>query len=326
MNQINQKPPLPKWVTYTLIGVAIALIVSAILNIMTPNEVNKTPLTTTNYDQTTSEFSNLTYTGSPIDIPSNFNIAQASISDHKEELKNKLIQQFDLKQVQAFDVWTSAEWALTVDEENRFTLSSQEAALSLIRKITLSQATTVAQKFLDKFLPQYQVTSLPNQTEYFEGQYGDPAQTTSDKAQIIKVVFGYAIDQYPVFYKSSSDNFVEIFVDANGEIRKASFSTLDISLKEIDSKPALSPQVALQLVNQTNQAAIINTGYETPVELDLNTITSGKFDSVVIEYRVDPEQNLAYPFYRFNGFVTDSESQSLSAEIITPAIEVISTR
>lgn len=325
---MDQQKTLPKWLTYTLLGVAIILIASAVLRVLTPKkEVAQTPLTTTNYDQTTSNFSNLTYTGPRIDVPLSLNTAQVKIADYKEKLKTNLIARFNLKQIQDYDVWTSENWALTIEDGDRFIISNNQKTIPVLSgTISLIQATSVAQKFLDEYLSQYQVTPLSNQAEYFEGQYGDPAKTTASKAQAIKVVFGYAIDEYPVFYENSANNFIEIYVDSNETITKASFSTIDISLENTDTKPGLSPQMALEIANQTNQAAIINTGYESPAILDFSNITSGEFDVVEIEYRVDPTQNLAYPFYRFSGFVTDGENQSFSAELITPAIEVFSTQ
>ncbi|MBU2543343.1 hypothetical protein KJ707_02175 [Patescibacteria group bacterium] len=326
---MNQRQPTPpKWIIYTFIGIAIALIVSAVLNVLTPKEkINQTPLTTTNYDQTTSKFSNLSYTGSAIEVPANLDIAQATIINYEKKLRADLIKQFSLKQIQSFDVWTSEDWALTIEANSgRFILSNQETIQVSGGTIALSHATAISQKFLDEYLPQYQVTPLAKQVEYFEGQYGDPAKTTANKAQIIKVAFGYEINNYPVFYKNNVDNFIEVYVDVNEKIRKVSFSTVDISLKNVGAKPALSPQTALQLANQTNQAAIINTGYQTPVKLDLSNIKSGEFSSVSIEYRVDPEQNLVYPFYRFIGSITDTKDQSFPAELITPAIEIVSIK
>lgn len=319
---------LPKWLTYTIIGVVVTLMISAVLNVLTPEDtVDSTPLITTNYDQTTSNFSNLTYDGPGVDIPINFNIAQVKISDYKEKLKTDLISQFNLKQIEDYDVWTSDSWALTIEGVNRFSISNNQKTIpSLKGTISLAQATTIAQKFLDKYLPQYQVASLSNQAEYFEGQYGDPAKTIAGKAQAIKVVFGYAIDDYPVFYENSANNFIEIYVNANEEITKASFSTIDVSLENTEVRASLSLRIALELANQTNQAAIINTGYESPAILDFTNITSGKFDSVKIEYRVDPTQNLVYPFYRFSGFITNDKNQLISVELITPAIEVFQTQ
>jgi len=321
---MTQQSTFPKWITYTLIGVVIILIASAILNVLTPEDkVVSTPLTTTNYDQTSSEFSNLIYTGPAIEVPASLSIAQATLINYEKKLKIKLIEQFNLKEIEDYDVWTSEDWALTVDPEgNRFTIGSQLFTSSLSKTITHSKAVSVAKVFLDTHLPQYQVNPLIDQAEYFEDQYGDPAKTTPSKAKSIKVAFGYSINGYPVFYRDNTENFIEIYVDSNKNIRKASFSTNDISLKNIGTKPALSPQVALQLANQTNRASIINVGYESPAILDFSNIISGEFDTVSIEYRVDPEQNLAYPFYHFSGFLIDGDNKSFSGEIITPAIEI----
>jgi len=321
--KMKQQTTLPKWMIYTVIGVVITLIISAILNILTPEEqVASTPLINTNYDQTRSQFSNLTYTGPAIEVPNNFSVTQVRITDYKQEIKPKLIDQLGLKEIKDYDIWTNEDWGLTIDEDtNRLSVSSQAFTPSLSKKITYSEATVVAQEFLQRYLPQYQVTPIPGQAEYFEGQFGDPAKTTTHQAKIIKIAFGYTIDNYPIFYKNNIDNFVEIYVDSNKNIRKASFSTNDVSLEKTDTKPSLSPQLALELANQTNKAAIINTGYESPVVLDFSNIISGEFNSVLIEYRVDPEQNLAYPFYHFSGTLVDDQNQPFSGEIITPAIE-----
>jgi len=220
--KISQQSTFPRWITYTIIGIIITLVISAILNILTPKEqIAPTPLTNTNYDQTSSEFSNLTYTGPTIETPINLNIAQTTITNYEQELKLKLIKEFNLKQIQDFDVWTNDDWALTIEKnKSRFIISSQIFTQSLNKFIALNETTIVAQKFLNSYLPQDQVIPLANQAEYFEDQFGEPAKTAAGKAKIIKVVFGYSIDNYPVFYKDNIDNFIEIYVDSNKNIAR----------------------------------------------------------------------------------------------------------
>lgn len=296
------------------------------LRVLTPQPgVPPTKISATNFDQSNSNFSNLKYEGENIHIPDSLGIYEVSSQNHKEELIARFIEEFGLQPTKSPNVWVGKNWALTINNSSgRYHLSNQLFNNNLDKNITYQNGVEVAQKFLEKYFNELNFSPIPEETEYFEGQHGDPAKTTSRKAKIIKLAFGYTIESFPVFYQSNSENFIEVYINSDKDILKVSFSPNTSSFNKIGATKTLTPTHSIQVANQTNRASIINTGYDSPIIIDFKNILEGSLRRVMVEYRIDTESKLAYPFYRFEGVLTDNNNQVFDAEIIAPAIELLS--
>jgi len=114
---------------------------------------------------------------------------------------------------------------------------------------------------------------------------------------------------------------IKVMINADLKIQKLVFPTTMIDLKTIDQKSTISVNQAVKNINN-NIGSIIYSEVSWIDSGDISEITSGKMDRVQLEYRLDKEINLAYPFYRFYGTITNKDNIPMKAEIITPAITI----
>jgi hypothetical protein len=125
----------------------------------------------------------------------------------------------------------------------------------------------------------------------------------------------------PIYIGHEATAPVTVVVNNLLAVHKVRFQTSFFEFAPSELKlPLVSLATALENINTNNEASIISAYDENVGSFTLDQIKSGELKTVILEYRVDLDAGLAYPFYRFAGELTNQDGQVIQAEIITPAV------
>ena len=314
-----------RWVLGLLIFIAVGLVVTIILRLLTPAQpiVSKTEFITENQAGGSSEFSNLRFTGTFTTAVTQ--LPPASIQPSQTTLdyvQSQLIQDYQLTQVVGLaGLWRGETHVLSyndgADEYIFYPLFTPE---EIILPDT-NRAIEVAETFVQQTFPNLQLVSQRSAVKYFGGLLELEA-TTRDKAVALEVPFAYTIENVPVYLGHASTAPITIMINSQYEIQKVTFQPNFIDLVPSTQKLRLIDlgQV-LDNINSRNEASIIAAHSDTGEFFTLEEITSGELTDVQLEYRADFTTGLAYPFYRFSGELNTTDGYTIQAEIIAPAVE-----
>lgn len=326
MKQVQQLIVFVKnksWITILGIILAVLLIISAILRVITPDTtpVQSPNWAQTNLNQTSSNFNQISFVGEEISVPENLNIYQARTTDITQRTSTNLRLNFDAEPTQAPNVWRGTEYSVSVyEDEGKINVNSTEIYQKDYGRPTQNQAKRDAQTFYDKYLISLGLNRVDDNVRYLtRGE--NLAVVGENEAEIIMVPFGHQLEGFPVLYGNSLYQPVEIFVDGDG-VKKVSIFTQVVNFVENGSRKSLSVNEAVDKINNENLGSIISVGYTTPYNYSLENIASGELESAVLEYRTDSESGAVLPYYRFSGVLTDGDGYEFEGEIITPAVEV----
>ncbi|MDQ3008667.1 MAG: hypothetical protein M3Q81_03650 [bacterium] len=315
-----------RWFQIGVVVVAIALVVAAILRALTPvtPEIPQTPLAVTNLDNTRTSFNNVTFVGTPLTPPARMSVARVLPNQQSvEEVTNRLITSFNLQPVAgAPNTWTSDEYFLSfVPEVGQYEFGRQTLDISGISPIiTKPQGMAVAQNFIAATFPNIQLGPIDAGVEYLGAQI-HPESVPAEEAHFISVPFSFSVDGYPVYYLNSTIFPFIVVADTNG-VQKVRYQPLMSNLETAWQAETLSLAEAMANIN-ANQAAIIFADQEEVLQTNIRSITSGQLESVVLEYRVDANAGLAYPYYRFTGTLLNADGVAIDVVVITPAVKTV---
>lgn len=321
--QAHQKRPTP-WPLYLLGVVLILLCVNYVLNLFTPKGVPEQPLLTTNYDDSTTTFSGITFVGVPQQLPSTLPTAQVSTTYSDTDGFERRVK--DLYQLKPFPeiptMWESSEYSLTKISPPTYYVLIRKDTEPISKTISVSDALSTAQKAVDQLFPEEKLSPISQTVKPYrvlDTPHPEPADIRT--ANAIEVSFGYQFGPYPVFYRKDYTHPVTIIVTAEGKVGKMTVQPFSAVFSEKGSYKTVSLSEALKNIEAGDGAIIYQSflGSGTPA---LATILSGRFSSVSIEYRADESSDYLVPYYRFKGTLTNNENVDFEAEVITPAIPI----
>lgn len=331
---LQQKKP-PKWLSILLIITIILLIVSAVLRSLTPVAPTIPPSKLNqgqNANQQTSSFANIEFVGAYPQTPDQLPVAVVNTKGFQVELERQLVETFNLIKDPDFSVWTGPNYSLSLQDNQYYILSKNisnetRANQETSKTIGLTEALKVSEDFIDQHLPQHQVEAFAQEALFLDGgnefyQNTSSAKTDSKQSESVLIPFNYALQGYPIFYADNHLSFVEIIVGAEKIVTKATFNTVGLEQKSLTQLSLLSIDEVLMRVNQMNQARLVSFSHQYADQLTIDEIKQAKLEAVKLEYRVDPENSLAYPFYRFSGQFTNKKGQNFTGELIAPAVKV----
>ncbi len=333
-NSSKQNKKTKRWLIWLFVVLAVLLIVSAILQALTPKspKIPASQLNKGSVDEIGTQYQQLEFVGQYPSKPATLPVAQSSLTDLKPQLIPQLVSQFNLRKSDSGDLWLGDEFSFSLyDNQLELTRNyDQEQFQENEEKISLTEALATAQTFLSEYLPQYQVTPFTRNAFFlsktdiqFERSLEKKADSRPEKeAEIIIIPFNYGLAGYPIYYQDNFLPFVELVIGSGEGVIKASINTWGLDYQTISEISVLDiDQVVLNIV-QNNQAEIVFYGQEYVGNISFAEISSGKLTTVQLEYRIDPDNNLVYPFYRFEGEFVNDEGREFSAELIAPAVEV----
>jgi len=313
-----------RWLAFIATALIVFIIANAIniLFIQREPEIPATSFVQTNADNSTSTFSEVSFSATPPSFPQELPIATTQqFTTSENDIAEVIIDQFNLTAHPAVPkLWTSNDWSLSNAVGDLFTLSSNQ--YSELTDIGMNQETTVqiAQNFIDSYFKQLNLDVIESQIIYYEN-FLEPDESNSENAQIAKIPFSYTIAGYPVFYEQKSLFPFEVWVTVEDSIQKFTYYPQFIQVREIGNKPLISIDQAIENINQLNQGSVVSYNNSTTTVISLEEVTQADMNSVKIEYRVDPSTNYAFPFYRFSGTALLSGIET-PIEITTPAVVV----
>jgi hypothetical protein len=319
----TQRVKLKFW-QYLLILSVTALVVSAVLKIITPQGaevVIKNEVFVKNIDKTESTFKKVVFSGERINIPESFNlykISQTNIS--ADLLANQIINQNSLiKDERVDNYWVGKNSALSKSlYENNFTyseiLNAQDNDVLIIKEEAVKSCLNFYSKHaLDLGL-------IPQEDAIIFLSKGLEQEYVEEKdAYYAQIYLSYELDGFPVFYQNEAEYPFFCKIDNNYNLERVVFKNFFYGFEIVESLSPLSIDQAISNIKK-GTVSIISAESQITHIIDLNWINEADLYSVEIEYRYDDELKIAYPFYRFEGRLTNSAGINIQATLITPAV------
>ncbi len=312
----------------TLLGLFI--IISGVLQIITPSDLDTIPpkpsYTQSNIDNSKSALNNIVYVGpsfTPTETLGVYQVNQIS-QNSLETAVNSIVSNYSLKQSQHKpNRYVSLNHFLEINESQKklYLNARNQENNKLKNNIDYSTALSVAKKFLNKNFSDQNFTPIEDSILYLSGNY-QLLEVSPAEAEYIEIPFSYQLESFAVYLNKQSQPPIKILVNNQQEVQKAEIATDLFDFQLIQDQNLLTIDQALANINQRNLGSIIVYQQDIGQDLLLSEINSGELDLVEVEYRLDKQNQLAYPTYRFSGDLVDKNNNRFSAQIITPAIEV----
>jgi hypothetical protein len=314
-----------RWLLFLAVAAVVFIIANAI-NILLVNREPEIPATTfiqTNVDNSQSSFSEVTYSGSSIEIPTELPVASAQrFTTSEDDVLALIVEQFNVTpHPNVPNLWTNDSWALSESRNGLFTLVKNNFQIIENPELDINQTTNVAQNFVNNYFQQLNITLINSSIRYYNNVFEPREIDASPNAAMVKIPFSYTIAGYPVFYEQNALFPFEVWVTAENEVSKFTYYPQFVQLQEVGTKPLISIDQAIENINQNNLASVISYNNTSTTIITLEEVTSADLTSVSLEYRVDSSTNVAFPFYRFAGTALLSGIET-PIEITTPAVEV----
>jgi hypothetical protein len=318
-----------KWYYWVVGGAAAALIVATVIRVITPQPVivPETPQVTSNVGGLKTNFSGLRYVGPDFKKPAKLPIAPASVTANQTVFLNQLIQNLNLKPHQVIpDFWENEKYTLSfLPEAGTATLTEAQLSLQPVDDTgaTLTEAAAIeaARDFIAEHFPS--LTNMTPQTKdivYLRGD-ADAHRSTVEEAHLAVIPFAPTIENLPVFIGSTSNFPLEVFVARDLSVRKVVFSPTSLQFEPSAEADIISIDEALKNINTNQKAAVTQfSNIEVGTTIDLSDIVAGQLSEVFLEYRLDSELQVIYPFYRFRGRVENAAGDKFEIELVTPAV------
>lgn len=316
------------WIRKVLYGAIACLIIAIILRQLTPTQVELQSIAIENFNKTKSIFDDVTYIGEPVIVPPNLPIGTAEIiSIPDETMKNTFISMFSLTadpapttQTKVAQSYSNQKYQFYKSpERNYFQLSTKQPATSNVQ-VNTERAISVAQEIVNRIYPDANLEPIISDILTADTSSGESAVTSSNLATIVQIPFAPFIEDYPVYMGQNVTAPVTVWVDGANDIQKIKADTTYIKVTQGRTYRTLTYTQALANIND-EKASIASAIYLDPGTVSYDIISSGKLLSAKIGYRVDALTNDVYPYYQFDGQLTDPNNQKYSASVLTPAIQ-----
>jgi len=318
----NQKREI-KIIPILVIFVIIALLISAILMILTPQKekVVQSDFVTSNYNQTQSTFKKVIFTGGETTVPETFKIYQIdTMLSLGDVLASAIIRDYQLENHEKLEnYWIKDKHVLIKNTyENRWSLDFSPQKNENRVTIIVDEAIDKCFNFYSKYNIASTLTAQKDNIIYLDGnlqqEEADPKKATS-----LQIPLSYELDGYPVFYQNESNYPFFCKINNNYEIERIVFKENLHVFKLVREIPSISIDQAIKNI-KNGKVSIINAQSKIVEAIDLNWINEAELQSVSIDYRFDENLKIAYPFYKFQAKITNSAGIDIQAELITPAV------
>lgn len=308
---------------------ALGLIATAILRLITPQEpdIKQAEFETASYNQQSVEFKQLSYAGSEVNIPRQLNVYQLQyLPNFFDNLVSNLVTQNQLKSVREGKIWASKEYSLNLSGQENSTIATLvvNTPPPVTEPISEQRAQQIALQFFEDFFPQQiAVNPLPAETKYFTGNY-ELTPVEPQEATTVQLYFNILPTTYPVYIQNQQTS--PLFITVRSGFGVSKFVFHDIFYKVVDSQPktTLSINQVLENINLNNKGAVIDVSELEAGSVNVQQIESGLFDQASVEYRLDPQQQIAYPFVRFVGRVNTAGKQDVPLMVVSPLVNTTS--
>ena len=318
----NQKIEI-KIVPILIIFVVVALLISAILIVITPQKekVIQSDFVTNNYNQTQSTFKKVVFIGEKITVPEIFKIYQTNTTINLDNaLANAIIRDYQLEIHEKLEnYWIKNNYVLIKNTyDGRWSFDSGLTKNENRVAIIADEAINKCFNFFSKYNIVATLTAQKDNIIYLDGNL-QQEKTDPKKATSLQIPLSYELDGYPVFYQNESNYPFFCKINNNYEIERITFKENLYVFESVKEIPSINMNQAIKNI-KNGKASIINAQSQIVEAIDLNWINEAELQSVSIDYRFDENLKIAYPFYKFQAKLINSAGINIQAEIITPAV------
>jgi hypothetical protein len=324
-NITNQSKKKNRFFVYLICGAIVVLVVSAVFRLLTPQQiaVQQTATFTRNFDGSTTTFANIQFSGKVPDLPrqASVGITQSSTTT-AQQVVDQLTSAYHLKATsQPPTTWVGSDYALNQNKLNNlyYLVRNSAANVPSNQTVQVAQTTQIAQNFLQQNFPKINLQPIQSQMKYYDAGL-EPTEIDPSKAKIVSIPFAYVIDGLPVLYQNQGEFPFQILVTADNQIQKVVFYSHFVQISTVGQKNLLSVNQALEHIRRNN-AVVVSAVKNSSAPVDFTTITSANFSSVNLEYRIDEQTQVVYPFFHFSGTAVNKNGENFALEVITPAVE-----
>ena len=322
----NPIPFYKKWPFYVATTAFIGILLTVILRIITPPIVTipQTEFVSTNKNGSVSSFSNITFSGQQPEISQNlYMVAVKPLTDYGQAVKNFFIEKNNVPQVKNVqNVWRNDEFLVVISQaDNLYSISSVKTVKENILKDE-EKAFKKAQEFVDLYFGKGKFSPQKNNVTFFAG-IEEAFKSERKNASIIEIPFSYSVLGLPIYIEYFSQAPIMVALNSESNIQKVTFQK-DFLDFEVTQKKLISISVeeALENINKNQIGSVISAHTESFGELSLAEFRKGDFSKVTLEYRADLTNEIAYPFYRFEGELINKDNKLVYTQVITPAVKL----
>lgn len=317
-----------KWVTIFLAITAFIIIFSSILRILTPDSsVSRTALIDSNFDNTQSEFSNITVTfESTLTIPSSLPVFTVFIENIYPRILSSLATNFNLQpHPTSNSVLQGDEYSLVIDEnKNKLILSINEAPFD--QEISLIDTQKVIKKtnhFIQDLFSNFSVIPMINYIQYFDSSSKLYESVPEEYGRIAIIPFNYSFLDHPIRIPVTLEKPVRVTATNETIMRVEIYPLLFTTNTKTEMRVLSQEEVQQNIDNNIGQ--VLSAINNEVVAIDLSSLKNGTVTYAGIEYHYSPETTQLIPYYILEGTLFDALGNQVFSHIITPAVPVRSS-
>ncbi|MBI2309549.1 hypothetical protein HYU89_01500 [Candidatus Collierbacteria bacterium] len=138
-------------------------------------------------------------------------------------------------------------------------------------------------------------------------------------AEVIEIPLNLTIGQYPVMIGNAAIPVATVSVGRNHTINRAILKPFALTPMSASELPTIDLSTIVK--NLTDKAEIISIMPEAPIDTNAHPPTEITLTEVQIQYRLDPNTNLIYPYVAFTGTAKlQGESVTADVNVISPVV------
>lgn len=309
---------------YLTIAATIALIVSSILKLITPRQEElslNNQVFLENHNKTKSSFKKISYSGPDISLPENFSVFQARPSNVAAEiLAGKILNDKSMQlHPEIANYWLGENTQLVKSNyENNYTfveiINKGNEEVYVVEDMAIQTCLNFYKKYQSEILLNVQKKDI-----IYLNNSEEQSLTEKETAHVMQIPLTYELEGYPVYYEGEEDYPFFCKIDNNYNLSRVVFKNFFYNFESIFKMPPISVDMAISNIKK-GVVSIIDAESQIVDNIDLNWINEAELYSVEIEYRYDDILKIVYPFYRFEGTLTNSAGINIQAALITPAV------
>lgn len=262
-------------------------------------------------------------------IPSSLPIYQAQLLDtNLNQIAQVLAQNFNLQSHPTLsNLWISSDNSQTLTLSPRYQsliyLVNQNLTPQLYQGTPpeLNTAIATAKDFITSILNWENLSPQPDSVTYFNTTSFIATPSDADSANLIQIPFIQTLSDYPLYTTNQIQPQFSITLGRGNIIARLELTPqLITQTSPLQSYPLINPTEAKTQI-LAGKGSLISAISQEPADTPLSQLPSLTLNSVTLEYRFDPYQNLALPYLRFTGQTNPSSQNRTSIILLLPAIQ-----
>lgn len=260
---------------------------------------------------------------SPIEVPQTFTVTQFQI---RPRTFAEIARLFNITNTQ------NQSTALSDDKQTNLAFDPRTGLITYaftptadfdptaITPLDKQKAIQAAQDFVSEKLSMTLASALPDQAQLYI-VYAQYADTTDDeeKATMLSIPFEYQVENTTAKVGSLPRSPILVYVDSLSRVRKAEFVPTLFSDPSTRQVKSISPNASLKDLTLSSVELFYR---ENDTKIPIQSIQKVILKKVSIEYRIDPQNGISTPKYRFEGEAYGINNQTATLSFLIPAVKI----